>query len=380
MSKSIKWILIVLGIFIVLVLVYRITAGKKEGVKVSAEKVKRTTIIETVSASGKIYPELEVKVGAGLSGEVTELYIKEGDTVKKGQVLAKILSEGGRTSMPRITGTDYGSILQNLQAPPVSSRSTSVTVNAPISGTVSMLNVKKGERVGGMAMAGTELLRIADMKTMEVRVDVNENDIIKVSVGDSADVDVEAYNKRKFKGVVTYIANTTSKRETAQFIPNDITSYEVHIRIDSTTYKDLLDPSKPRRFPFRPGMNARAEIKTQKKEGVLTVPVAAVTSRTKGTGETAESKETGETKEVIDTLAGENGSGDIEEVVFVITNNNSVEKRVVTTGIQDINNIEILSGLKEGDMIVTGPYNELSKTLKTGTKVRVVAKDELFEK
>jgi HlyD family secretion protein len=380
MSKSIKWILIVLGIFIVLALVYRITTGKKEGVKVSAEKVKKTTIIETVSASGKIYPELEVKVGAGLSGEVTELYIKEGDTVKKGQVLAKILSEGGRTSMPRITGTDYGSILQNLQAPPVSSRSTSVIVNAPISGTVSMLNVKKGERVGGMAMAGTELLRIADMKTMEVRVDVNENDIIKVSVGDSADVDVEAYNKRKFKGVVTYIANTTSKRETAQFIPNDITSYEVHIRIDSTTYKDLLDPSKPRRFPFRPGMNARAEIKTQKKEGVLTVPVAAVTSRTKGTGETAEGKETGETKEVIDTLAGENGSGDIEEVVFVITNNNSAEKRVVTTGIQDINNIEILSGLKEGDMIVTGPYNELSKTLKTGTKVRVVAKDELFEK
>lgn len=379
MSKSIRWILIVLGVLIVLLFVYRISRNNNEGVKVSAAMVKRNTIVESVSASGKIFPELEVKVGAGLTGEVTDLYIKEGDTVKKGQVLARLLSEPGRTSAPRITGTDFNSIIQNLQAPPsTTSRTTHVAVTAPINGTVSMLNVKKGERVGGMAMGGAELMRIADMKTMEVRVDVNENDIIKVSVGDSADVDVEAYNKRKFKGVVTYIANSTTRRETSSFIPNDITSYEVHIRIDSSTYKDLIDPSRPRRFPFRPGMNARAEIKTQKKVGVLAVPVASVTSAAKESDDSVMEKKDKDVNENDSTIA--DAADDVEEVVFVINNDNVVHRRVVTTGIQDINNIEILSGLKEGEKVVTGPYNAVSKTLRSGTKVTVVSKDELFEK
>lgn len=362
-----------------LLFVYRISRNNNEGVKVSAAMVKRNTIVESVSASGKIFPELEVKVGAGLTGEVTDLYIKEGDTVKKGQVLARLLSEPGRTSAPRITGTDFNSIIQNLQAPPsTTSRTTHVAVTAPINGTVSMLNVKKGERVGGMAMGGAELMRIADMKTMEVRVDVNENDIIKVSVGDSADVDVEAYNKRKFKGVVTYIANSTTRRETSSFIPNDITSYEVHIRIDSSTYKDLIDPSRPRRFPFRPGMNARAEIKTQKKVGVLAVPVASVTSAAKESDDSVMEKKDKDVNENDSTIA--DAADDVEEVVFVINNDNVVHRRVVTTGIQDINNIEILSGLKEGEKVVTGPYNAVSKTLRSGTKVTVVSKDELFEK
>ncbi|MGE5519517.1 MAG: efflux RND transporter periplasmic adaptor subunit [Candidatus Dadabacteria bacterium] len=379
MSKSIRWILIVLGVLVVLLFVYRISRNNNEGVKVSAAMVKRNTIVESVSASGKIFPELEVKVGAGLTGEVTDLYIKEGDTVKKGQVLARLLSEPGRTSAPRITGTDFNSIIQNLQAPPsTTSRTTHVAVTAPINGTVSMLNVKKGERVGGMAMGGAELMRIADMKTMEVRVDVNENDIIKVSVGDSADVDVEAYNKRKFKGVVTYIANSTTRRETSSFIPNDITSYEVHIRIDSSTYKDLIDPSRPRRFPFRPGMNARAEIKTQKKVGVLAVPVASVTSAAKESDDSVMEKKDKDVNENDSTIA--DAADDVEEVVFVINNDNVVHRRVVTTGIQDINNIEILSGLKEGEKVVTGPYNAVSKTLRSGTKVTVVSKDELFEK
>lgn len=379
MSKSIRWILIVLGVLVVLLFVYRISRNNNEGVKVSAAMVKRNTIVESVSASGKIFPELEVKVGAGLTGEVTDLYIKEGDTVKKGQVLARLLSEPGRTSAPRITGTDFNSIIQNLQAPPsTTSRTTHVAVTAPINGTVSMLNVKKGERVGGMAMGGAELMRIADMKTMEVRVDVNENDIIKVSVGDSADVDVEAYNKRKFKGVVTYIANSTTRRETSSFIPNDITSYEVHIRIDSSTYKDLIDPSRPRRFPFRPGMNARAEIKTQKKVGVLAVPVASVTSAAKESDDSVMEKKDKDVNENDSTIA--DAADDVEEVVFVINNDKVVHRRVVTTGIQDINNIEILSGLKEGEKVVTGPYNAVSKTLRSGTKVTVVSKDELFEK
>ena len=258
------------------------------------------------------------------------------------------------------------------------------TITAPMSGVISLLAVKQGERVVGTAqMAGTEMMRVADMSSMEVRVDVGENDIVKVSVGDSADVEVDAYNKRKFKGVVTQIASSTIKTGAATVATNDVTNYEVHIRLDPATYADLMDPARPKRFPFRPGMNASADIKTKRTENVLAVPITAVAARVQGSDESMEDVE----KEAADRNDASNNNTDevsisdeLEEVVFVINKEGKVEKRVVQTGIQDINYIQITSGLQPGDQVVTAPYNAISKSLKTGTKVQVVSKEKLFEK
>lgn len=345
----------------------------------TAETVKRRTIIETVSASGKIYPETEIKVGSPVTGEVVQLSVQEGDTVQKGNVLARIQGEKNtsaqRISVPNVP-PGFEGLLQTMQ-PPRSSGPSSATITAPISGTVTALNVKQGERVGAMQMPGSELLRIADMKNIEVRVDVNENNIIKISIGDSADVEVEAYNKRKFKGIVTAIANGGSKRETQPFLSNDVTSYEVRIRLLPATYADLYDSTKPRSMPFRPGMNARADIKTRKREGILAVPVGAVVSKPKG----EETNTSANKEESTDDIAAEEaGFGeDLEEVVYVIKQDGSVEKRVVVTGIQDINYFEITSGVKEGERVVSGPYSAISKTLRSSNKVQVVSKDKLFQ-
>jgi HlyD family secretion protein len=229
-----------------------------------------------------------------------------------------------------------------------------------------------------MQMPGSEMLRLADMSNIEVRVDVNENNIIKISVGDSADVEVEAYNKRKFKGLVTSIANGGTKKEAQSFLSNDITSYEVHIRLLSSSYQDLFDSTRRRSMPFRPGMNARADIKTKKRENVLSIPVGAVVSKPKGSDEAADA--TKEKAEENAALAeNDTATDELEEVVYVIKQDGTVEKRAVTTGIQDINNFEISSGLKEGEQVVTGPYNAVSKTLRSKQKVKVVSKEQIFQ-
>ena len=195
---------------------------------------------------------------------------------------------------------------------------------------------------------------------------------------------MEAYNKRKFKGIVTQIASSTKTGAAALTSSNDVTNYEVHIRLDPSSYQDLVDPARPKKFPFRPGMNASADIKTKRKDNVVSVPIAAVAARVKGSETNIEEKKKEQKKKT-----DENGDDDakavvssdeLEEVVFIVTTDNKVEKRVVTTGIQDINNIEITSGLKEGEQVVTGPYNAVSKTLKTGDKIQLVAQDKLFEK
>jgi HlyD family secretion protein len=226
-------------------------------------------------------------------------------------------------------------------------------------------------------------MRVANMSSMEVRVDVGENDIVKVSIGDSADVEVEAYNKRKFSGVVTQIAASTKTASLTS--SNDVTNYEVHIRLDPAGYQDLLDPSRPKKFPFRPGMNASADIKTKRRDGVISVPIASVAARVKGTDTNIEDKKKQQLKntdnsintdDAQNTVAGD----DLEEVVFIVTADNKIQKKVVTTGIQDINYIEVTSGLKDGEQIVTGPYNAVSKTLKTGDKVKIVTQEKLFEK
>ncbi len=454
MNKTVKWILIGLGALVLLLAAAKIFGGSsKDGIKVTAGKAQRRTIVETVTASGKVYPEVEVKISPDISGEITELNVEEGDSVKKGQVLARIYADiyssqrdeaAARVAQSQATVANsqaalqalkaqldqdkitydrnkdlydqkviskaefeqyetkyrssqaqYNAALQNirsLQAGTQSSRTSLEAANknlsrttlvAPMDGVISSLSVKKGERVAGNSFnVGTEMMRVANMSSMEVRVDVGENDIVKVNIGDSADVEVEAYNKRKFKGVVTQIASSTRNAAAALASATDVTNYEVRIRLDPSSYQDLIDPSKPRKFPFRPGMNASADIKTKRKDDVVSVPIAAVAARIKGTDTNIEEKKKEQSKKTgADTDdAAVVASDELEEVVFLITDGNKVEKRVVTTGIQDINNIEITSGLKEGEQVVTGPYNAVSKTLRTGAKVQVTSQDKLFEK
>jgi HlyD family secretion protein len=251
-----------------------------------------------------------------------------------------------------------------------------------MAGFISLLNVKQGERVvGNSMMAGTEMMRIADMSVIELRVDVGENDIPKVKLGDSAVVEVDAYNNRKFKGLVTKIASSSTGMGTAAAAAsNDVTNYEVHIRLLRDSYKDLIDPEHPRRFPFRPGMNASADIQTRTRANVLSVPINAVTTREKGQEKSAAEKEDeAKQQEGMQDDMKQSLSLDLDEVVFVLQPDNKVKKVKVKTGIQDINYIEVTDGLKAGDQVITAPYTVVSKTLKDGSVVQVVTKDKLFE-
>ena len=291
----------------------------------------------------------------------------------------------------RTSQAQYNAALQNirsLQAGTQSSRTTldmanknlgRATITAPMDGVISLLNVKEGERVVGTAqMAGTEMMRVANMSTIEVRVEVGENDIVKIGIGDEADVEVEAYNNRKFRGVVTQIASST--KNAAVTSATDVTNYEVHIRLDPASYADLV-AGNARKFPFRPGMNASADIKTKRAENVVSVPIAAVAARIKGSDTNVEQvkkekRKAAENKDDEEATAVD--AEELEEVVFIMKEDGTVEKRKVTTGIQDINYIQVTGGLQGGEKIVTGPYNAVSKTLKSGNKVQVVDKEELF--
>ena len=451
MNKKVKWILIGLGLVIVLLVGGKILAGSSDKeVKVTAEKVARKTIIETVNASGKVYPEIEVKISSDVSGEITELNVQEGDSVTKGQLLARIYADiyasqrdeasarvaqsqatvaNSRAALEalkaqldqdrtvynrnkdlydqkviskaefeqyetkyRASQAQYNVALQNIRSlsAGVASAQTQLgaanknlgrtTILAPMNGVISQLNVKKGERVVGTAqMAGTEMMRVANMSGLEVRVDVGENDIVKVSVGDSADVEVDAYNNRKFKGIVTQIAASTNKTNgVTAATATDVTNYEVHIRLNPSSYLDLLGPSGNNKFPFRPGMNASADIKTNTKNGVIAVPLTAVAARDKN--DDGDDEEDKKEEKPDDENASVVNTDDLQEVVFIVNKEGKVDKRIVKTGIQDINNIEVVEGLKDDDLVVTAPYNAVTKTLKTGTKVKVVTKDKLFKK
>ena len=456
MSKTVKWILFGLLGLIVLLVGFKMIAGKKdEGVKVSVEKVSRRTIIETVNASGKVYPEVEVKISPDISGEVVELNVEEGDSVKRGQLLARIYADiyalqrdeaASRVSQSQAVVLNSEASLDALQASldqakqaydrnkklfddKVISRSEfeqyettyksaqanfnaakqnirgleagvrtaqtglssanknlgRTTLVAPMNGVNSSLSIKKGERVAGNAFSlGTEMMRVADMSILEVRVDVGENDVVKVHLGDSADVEVDAYNNRKFKGVVTQIASSTKGGSAANALAStDVTQYEVRIRLDRNSYADLIDPSKPKSFPFRPGMNASADIKTKRRDNVLAVPINAVTTRVRGSDKTiADKKKEEEKKQRAEGETDENvtvDSDELEELVFVVQKDGKVKRVKVKTDIQDINYIEVKEGVAPGDEVVTGPFNAISKTLKDGTVVKVVPKDKLFE-
>ena len=448
MSKKVKLILIGLVVLIAVLggLKYAGVFGKKEGTKVTAEKVQLRTITEIVNASGKIYPVIEVKVSPDISGEITELTVLEGDSVTKGQIVARIYADiysiqanqaasGVAQSQAQVANAqaaleafkaqldqsektykmqkqlfddkvisrnefnlsesnfksaqaNYNAAKQGIKGGQASVQSAQANlakankdlgrtaVLAPMNGVVSLLNVKKGERVvGSNLMSGTEMLRIADMAKIEIRVDVSESDIAKVHLGDSAIVTVDAYSTRKFKGLVTQIASSNNGAATQSALANtstDVTNYKVYVRLLPESYDDLLAKGS---YPFRPGMSASADIQTKTHVNVLSVPINAVTTRDKND---STAKVAGATKAVTDKAAS--SEDDLEVVVFIVDKEGTVKKVKVTTAIQDINYIEITEGLKEGDNVISGPYDVVSKLLKEKDKVKVVDKKDLFEK
>jgi HlyD family secretion protein len=248
---------------------------------------------------------------------------------------------------------------------------------------ISLLLVKKGERVVGTAqMAGTEMMRIADLNSIEAQVDVGENDIPKVKYGDTALVEVDAFNNRKFKGVVYKIANPESlaSSQTTGSTSNStqVTNYQVHIRLLPSTYNDLIVKGQP--FPFRPNMSTSADIQTSTHKNVLSVPLNSVTTRDKNSGKApANNNQNNNSNNDQNNNVAASSDEDIEEVVFVVQKNGTVHKRPVKTDIQDINYIEIKSGINAGDEVVTGPYDVVSKQLKDSTKVKVVPKEQLVQ-
>jgi HlyD family secretion protein len=416
--------------------------GKEPSTEVEFTKVKKADIIERVSASGKIQPEIEVKLSPDVSGEIVGLYVTEGDSVRAGQLLLKIKPDNYESLLARaeaqvnsskasveqsrsgqsqsesrllkakidydrnkklhddkvisdadfdqfnsqylVAKQDVESAKANVLAATFNVKSseaalkearanlTKTTIYAPQSGTVSKLNVELGERVVGTSqMAGTELLRIANLNKMEVRVNVNENDITRVSMNDTVIIDVDSYSAsgRKFKGIVYEIASSANGLGTAAAaaVSSDaVTEFEVKIRVLRSSYSDLIVGK--RSYPLKPGMTASVEIITDRKNGVLSVPLATVTTRDptlkpqEGDKKEGEQDNNQEPEKVIK-------KDKIKEVVFVMDKNSKAKLREVKTGISDFENIEILSGLKEGETIIAGPYITVSKNLKEGELV-----------
>ena len=413
-KKTLIWIVVAVVLLIVLLIF-----GKKAGwfgksgdfKEVEITQIELLDITETVAATGKIQPEVEVALSSEVSGEIIELPIKEGQTVEKGDLLVKInpdliqaavsQSQAGlqnvRAQLAQAEAskmnaqltyernktlfekgvisksewdksvTDFDMAKANVKAAYYSVQSAAAnvkqsvdnlsrtTIYAPMSGTISKLSVELGERVVGTAqMAGTEIVRVANLQKMEVEVDVNENDIVKVSVGDSTMVEVDAYLKREFKGVVTAIANSAENALTA----DQVTNFKVKVSILPESYKDLTEGKPESYSPFRPGMTATVDIITNKKRNVIGVPISSIVVKT-DTSDTRKPK-TSEVKSNTEKF----------EAVYV-KEGDEAKLRVVKTGIQDESNIEILSGLKEGETVITGPYTTVTKLLKQGDKVEV---------
>ncbi len=419
MNKTLKY---TVAIGLILLIIVSIGAAKgwfgKKGnaKKVFTEKVKRVDIIETVTGSGKIQPEKEVKISSDVSGEIIELPVKEGQQVKKGDLLVKINPDLYQSGLERarasvnnakasleqakarlvsakdeydrsktlyqkgiISKADYQKAETNYKVAEATYQSAKyslqsayanlkeardnlqrTTIYSPISGTISALNVETGERVvGTKQMTGTEIMRIANLNNMEAVVDINENDIVKIKVGDSANVEVDAYMNDKFKGVITEIANSAQNKVSSG---DEITNFKVKIRLLEDSYKHLMKGKPAYYSPFRPGMTAAVDIITNVKRNVIGVPISAVTVRKDTStvslkGKKSKMKKPDENKKPF-------------EVVFVV-DNGKAKLKVVETGIQDDTHIEIKKGLDEGEEIITGPYNLLSKRLKNGEAVEV---------
>ncbi len=444
-SKKIIWV--ISGLLAALLLFLII--GKKAGwigvekpTQVEITKVATGNLTQSVSASGKIQPEVEVKISPDVPGEIIALYVKEGDSVQKGQLLLRIQPENyvsvverskagvnqskasaeqSKAAIARAESqlvrleTEFSrqkklyedkvvslSDLQTAEANLLAARQDlasakanyeaarfginsseaalkdasenlrKTNIYAPVSGIVSKLAVELGERVVGTSqMAGTELLRIANLNNMEVRVNVNENDIIRVDLGDTVIVDVDAYSdqNKKFKGLVTRVANTAigsggSLTAAASNSTESVTEFEVRIKILPESYRELIDHSRGKKYPFKPGMTATVDIITEKKNNVLTIPISAVTTRTQKT-------ETPEADDRFGAITEDNTKTEKPKEIVFVNEDGLAKKREVTTGITDIatGNIEILSGLKAGEQVITGPFIEVSKRLDEGSKI-----------
>ncbi len=419
MSKKTIYILIGSAVAIIGLLIVLSKSGvigsKDKGKSIEITTVNATTIVETVSATGKIQPEIEVKISSEVSGEIIALNVIEGQVVKKGDLLVKInpdlYTSGYNRTLSNLSGTkanlsqadasfkeakanydrnktlfDKGIISKsdwdksiatfevasaNKQSAYFNVQSASATVNeakdnlgrttiyAPADGTISVLNVELGERVlGTQQMAGTEILRVANLNNMEVEVDVNENDIVKIKVGNEAKVEVDAYLKKQFKGIVTSISNSASSTLTA----DQVTNFKVKIRILKESYQDLLEGKPATYSPFRPGMTATVDIITKTRAHVLSVPISSVVVKSDTTavkGYKVEDKDEKKSAPKSDKKL---------ECVFVKVGDKA-KIRIIKTGIQDDTNIEVLTGLKEGDVVITGPYSTVSKDLNSGDKV-----------
>jgi len=412
-------VILILAVVLIIVLI----VGKKQGwlgadyqLNVVTQKVEEKTITEQITASGKILPRTEVKISPDVSGEIISLNIVEGEDVKKGQLLVVIKpdiyiqalnrAEAGlnaaKASLAQaearlverdlafrrakslfeqkaIAESEYESADAALKIAKAEVRSSEFSVKsseasvaeakeqlvktkiyAPMDGTISRLNVEKGERVVGTNMyQGTELMVIADLEQMEVKVEVNENDIVKVSKNDTALVEVDAYLKRKFKGLVTEIANSAN---TVGASGDQVTNFDVKVLLLKSSYVDLIDSAGMIRYPFRPGMSATVDIQTETREHVISVPIQAVTTRAESTpGDSLSTKDAGK-----------------GEVVFLVRDGRAY-KQSVETGIQDNMRIEVVTGLKAGDEIITGPFNAVSRALKDSLEVKVVDEKELFK-
>lgn len=413
-----KKILKILVPAVILLLIFAVV-GKKAGwfgkaatVKVAIENAEKRTIVETITANGKIQPEKEVKITPDVSGEIVELTVREGDHVEKGQLLLRIkpdiyISQKDRSmaaissararlaqaeaqyiqaelsykrtkqlfdeqtisksefeqteasysvAKAEVDAAKYSVISAEASLKEANETLIKTSIYAPMTGTVSMLLVELGERVAGTGMmAGTEMLRVADLSRMEAQVEVNENDIPRVKLGDTATISVDAYVDYKFRGIVTEMANSA---KTTGVSADQVTNFDVKILVLPESYKDLTD--KGNAHPLRPGMSATVDIRTEIKPGIITVPIQSVTTRT-------------DTTKVIKTVSDE----DIRTLVFITDGERALAKDV-KTGIQDNSYIEIISGVSEGDRVISAPFSAISKKLSDSTLIEIVKKDDLF--
>jgi len=455
-KKSLKYVVIAIVVILIFVIIANKAGwiGQGDIIKVATEKVEKRTVNETVSASGKIQPEIEIKLSSEVSGEIVELSIREGDVVKKGQILCRIKPDilqsgydravaslnsqraslaasqeqlkqieasyanieanykrnlelfnkkvisvaefenirseylGAQANLAaqrqNVIGSRYGIDQSQAMVKEAADNLARTTIYAPVDGVISLLSVELGERVVGTAqMAGTEIMRIANMSSMEVNVDVNENDINRISVNNEATIEVDAFRDRKFKGIVTEIASS-AKGEATATSTEQVTNFNVKVRILPDSYKDLAQDESTLTSPFKPGLSATVDIHTQQDKG-LTVPIQAVTTREANSGQTEKNKNANSDNEKPKSNDSTATSGDnkiaanlgVQECVFVYRDG-KVYQVEVSTGIQDDKYIRVLSGLKEGEEVVVSPFTAISKSLENETVVEKVNKEQLF--
>ncbi len=420
--------------------------GKKQGwfggdtiYKVAVEEASFRTIVETITANGRIQPETEVKISPDVSGEIVELAVVEGQQVKAGDLLVRIKQDYYLSSRDRVSASlnsakanlanakatqlqteaqaqqeklsfkrseslhqqgvlsiadfeaaqaQYAVALAQVEAvkQQVAAASFSVksaaaslreaeenlrktTIYAPISGTIYGLHVELGERVVGTGqMSGTEMLRIADLRKMEALVQVNENDIIRVSTGDSAYIEIDSYIDQRFLGKVTEIANSAN---TSGASLDQVTSFNVKILLLSESYQHLIPEDQAGFQPFRPGMSTTVDIQTEARHQVISVPIQSVTTRADSGKFIDPTVKKGEDEPLI-------SSDELLEVVFIVEGDRAIQKTVVS-GIQDKNYIQIIDGLSENELVVAAPFSAIAKKLENQTRVEMVKKEDLFQ-